>query len=171
MNENNLLKWMNSYLNFLKLNSTDRNFENLNIFPNQNGDFCVLNKLYFDSGFPEEFKDILKKYFNIDKREILLDKEIISYNSHKIMPEIDIVTDIVNEFKKIKNEESNKEKAKSIALEILCLYPNNKEKETIRKYIDRIIFPPGRTPQQLEQNPFDYLGFAEIIYNKKIILI
>ncbi len=167
MNENILLKWMNSYLNFLKLNSTDRNFENLNIFPNQNGDFCVLNELHFDCGFPEEFKDILKKYFNIDKREILLDKEIISYNSHNIMPEINIVDDIVNEFKKIKNEESNKEKAKSIALEILCLYPNNKEKETIRKYIDRIIFPPGRTPQQIEQNPFDYLGFAEIIYNKK----
>ena len=167
MNENNLLKWMNSYLNFLKLNSTDRNFENLNIFPNQNGDFCVLNKLYFDSGFPEEFKDILKKYFNIDKREILLDKEILSFNSHNIMPEIDIVTDIVNEFNKIKNEESHQEEAKSIAFEILCLYPNNKEKETIRKYIDRIIFPPGRTPQQLEQNPFDYLGFAEIIYNKK----
>jgi hypothetical protein len=47
MNENNLLKWMNSYLNFLKLNSTDRNFENLKIFPNQNGDFCVLNNLHF----------------------------------------------------------------------------------------------------------------------------
>ena len=167
MNENNLLKWMNSYLNFLKLNSTDRNFENLKIFPNQNGDFCVLNNLNFDSGFAEEFKDILKKYFNIDKREILLDKEIISYNSHKIMPEIDVVNDIVSEFNKIKKEECNKEKAKTIAFEILCLYPNNIEKEIIRKYIERIIFPPGRTPQQIEQNPFDYLGFAEIVYNKK----
>ena len=167
LNENDLVKWMNSYLNFLKLNSTDRNFENLKIFPNQNGDFCVLNNLHFDSGFPEEFKDILKKYFNIDKREILLDKEIISYNSHKIMPEIDVVNDIVSEFNKIKKEECNKEKAKTIAFEILCLYPNNIEKEIIRKYIERIIFPPGRTPQQIEQNPFDFLGFAEIVYNKK----
>ena len=44
---------MNSYLDFLKLYSSERNFENLKIFPNQNGNFCELKKLYFDSGFPE----------------------------------------------------------------------------------------------------------------------
>ena len=88
MNGNEILKWMNTYLDFLKLNSKDRNFENLKIFPNQNKDFGVLKDLYFDSGFPEEFKDILKKYCEIDKRKILLNKEILSYDSHKIMSKL-----------------------------------------------------------------------------------
>jgi hypothetical protein len=39
MNENNLLKWMNTYLYFLKLKSNNRKFEGLKIFQNQNGDF------------------------------------------------------------------------------------------------------------------------------------
>ena len=163
MNDNEILKWMNTYLDFLKLNSKDRNFENLKIFPNQNKDFGVLKDLHFDSGFPEEFKDILKKYCEIDKRKILLNKEILSYDSHKIMSEIDIAREIVSEFEKM---EDNNEKKKNMAFEILCLYPNNKKKDKIRKYLEKIICPP-RTPEQLAQNPIEYLGFAEIVYNKK----
>ena len=56
-----LLKTMNSLLDFLKLHSVNRDFENLKIFPNQNGNFCTLNSLYSDGGFPEEFK--FKKIF------------------------------------------------------------------------------------------------------------
>ena len=36
MNDNEILKWMNTYLDFLKFNSKDRNFENSKIFPIQN---------------------------------------------------------------------------------------------------------------------------------------
>ena len=110
MNDNEILKWMNTYLDFLKLNSKDRNFENLKIFPNQNKDFGVLKDLHFDSGFPEEFKDILKKYCEIDKRKMLLNKEILSYDSHKIMSEIDIAREIVSEFEKIEENENNEKK-------------------------------------------------------------
>ena len=53
-----------------------------------------------------------------------------------------------------------------MAFEILCLYPNDKKKDKIRKYLEKIICPP-RTPEQLAQNPIEYLGFAEIVYNKK----
>ena len=53
-----------------------------------------------------------------------------------------------------------------IAFDILCLYPENKEKEKIRKYNETIIVPK-RTDKELESNPIDYLGFAEVTYNKK----
>ena len=53
-----------------------------------------------------------------------------------------------------------------MAFEILCLYPNDKKKDKIRKYLEKIICPP-RTPEQLAQNSIEYLGFAEIVYNKK----
>ena len=58
-----ILKWMNTYLNFLYSHSQNRDFEKLKIFPNQNGNFCVLNLLHFDSGFPNEFKECIKKIF------------------------------------------------------------------------------------------------------------
>ncbi len=81
--------------------------------------------------------------------QTLLNREITFYNSYKNMTENEIVNVIVSGFNKLKADKNNKEKAKTIAFEILCLYPNNKEKETIRKYFELIIFPPGRTPQQI----------------------
>ena len=53
-----------------------------------------------------------------------------------------------------------------MAFEILCLYPNDKKKDKIRKYLEKIICPP-RTPEQLAQNSIEYFGFSEIVYNKK----
>ena len=186
--DENVLNWMNQYLDFLESNSQNKDFKKLKIFPNQNRKFCTLGTLHYDSGFPEQFKNILKKYCNIDKREILLDKRIIAYKSYQIMPESDITNEIELEFKKFKqkkeeleniiknNKENNKaiinkleeikRKLKDMAFEILCLYPKNKSKDNIKKYIEKIIFPP-RNEKQLSQNPLDYLGFAEIIYNKK----
>ena len=164
-----ILKWMNFYLDFLKANSQDRNFENLKIFPNQNGDFCPLHSLYSDSGFPEEFKDILKKHFNIDKRKILLDKQILTYKDNKTMHETDITKEIKNEFNQLLENNKNYEKLEDIAFDILCLYPENKEKKEIRKYIEAIIIPK-RTDKELKSNtidPIEYLGFAEVVYNRK----
>ena len=172
--KNNLLEnidvllWMNSYLDYLKLHSSNRNFENLKIFPNQNGNFCELNKLHFDGGVAEEFKDILKKYFNIDKREELLAKEIKCYNSHNIMNENEITKEIEEKFNNLKNQNDNENNQKllDMSFEILCLCPINKEKEIIKKYIETIIYPP-RNDEQISKNPLEYLGFAEIVYNKK----
>lgn len=163
--EDDILKLINDYLAFLVSNSTNRNFVNLKIFPNQNGDFCALNSLHFDSGFPDEFKDILKKYFNIDKRNILLSKEIVTYKEHKIMQENEITEEIIKEFNNLKLTNINKNKLKDIALEILCLYPENKEKETIREYNEKIISP--RKPGITYDNSINNLGFAEIVFNKK----
>jgi hypothetical protein len=168
---------MNTYLDFLKNYSQNRDFEKLKIFPNQNGDFRVLNLLHFDSGIPNEFKDILKKYFNIDKREILLDKQISTYKSYEIMPEITITEEIENNFNNLKEKSKSNfknlkeqieinNKLEQIAFEILCLYPNNEKKQIIRKYIETIICPQ-RTPQDLKSDPIKYLGLAEVVYNKK----
>jgi hypothetical protein len=161
-----LLKWMNDYLDFLNSQSSNKNFQNLKIFPNQNGDFCALNTLHFDSGFPEEFKDILKKYFQIDIRAKLLDKNILAYKTHQIMPEIDITDAIKNQFNKLKESKQNESIVEELAFEILCLYPINKGKETIQKYIETIICPL-RTSKKTKVDEIENLGFAEIVYNKK----
>lgn len=164
--DSNILKWMNNYLKFLKLNSSNRNFEKLKIFPNQNKNFCELEKLHYDSGFQEEYKDILKKYFNIDKREILLSKEIETYKTYQLMSEYDITNEIDIEFNKLKNKNKNDTKLKDIAFDILCLYPTNEEQEIIRKYLAQIICPINRTKENLLKSPIDYSGLSEIIFNK-----
>lgn len=158
-----LLKWMNDYLDFLNSNSSNKNFQNLKIFPNQNGNFCPLNTLHFDSGFPEEFKDILKKYFQLDIRAKLLDKNILAYKKYEIMPEIVITDEIKNQFNKLKENKQNESIVEELSLEILCLYPINQEQKTIQKYIETIICPL-RTSKNTK---VDELGFAEIVYNKK----
>ena len=55
------------------------------IFPNQNGKFCLLNDLYEDDNIPNEFKNCLKSYFNIDINDELLDKRLneLNLNIHK----------------------------------------------------------------------------------------
>ena len=162
-----ILKWMNEYLGFLKTNSNGNIFENFKIFPNQNNDLCFSKDLFLDSGFPEEFKDISKKYFNDDKREKLLHKEIISYSGPKPFSEEKIADEIKNGFELLlKDKVKNKKILDELAFEILCLYPKNKEREAIRKYTEAIICPK-RTPYQLQQNPLEYLGFAEVVFNKK----
>ena len=123
--------------------------------------------MFFDSGFPEEFKDISKKYFNDDKREILLHKEIKSYSLRKVFSEEKIADEINEKFVSLLEDKvKNKKILDEMAFEILCLYPKNKERETIRKYVETIICPK-RTPYQLQQNPLKYLGFAEVVFNKK----
>ena len=163
--DSEILKWMNDYLNFLKLNRSS-NFEKLKIFPNQNKNFCELEKLYLDSGFPEEYKDILKNHFNIDERENLLSKEIKAYESHKLMSEYDITNKIELEFNKLKEKNKNNNKLKDISFDMLCLYPINEGQETIKKYLEQIIYPLNRTSENLLQSPIDYSGLSEIILNK-----
>ena len=156
-----VLKLINDYLDFLK-----SKIGNLKIFPNQNGDFCCLKDLYSDSGFPEEFKDILKKYFSIDKRNELLAKEIIALDNHQSLPESDITKLIQSSFENLKNSKiDEKNKLKDIAFEILCLYPENEESKTNRNLIEKIISP--RKPGITSDNSIKNLGFAEIVFNKK----
>ena len=167
IDDNKILKWLNEYLGFLKATSTERNFENLKIFPNQNNELCILKDLHFDSEFPEEFKDILKKYCKEDKRDILLHKEIISYSGHQTLNEEEIASQIKKEFENLLEDKiKNKKILDEMAFEILCLYPKNKERKTIRKYNETIICPK-RAPNQLMKEPFKYLGFAEVVFNKK----
>lgn len=156
-----VLKLINDYLDFLKSKNSE-----FKIFPNQNGDFCYLKDLLSDSGFPEDFKDILKKCFNIDKRNILLAKEIIALDNHKSMPESSITKEIESNFENLKKSKiDNNNKLKDIAFEILCLYPENEEKEEIRNLIEKIISP--RKPGITYDNSLKNLGFAEIVFNKK----
>ncbi len=156
-----VLKLINDYLDFLKSKNSE-----FKIFPNQNGDFCYLKDLLSDSGFPEDFKDILKKYFSIDKRNILLAKEITALDNHKSMPESEITKEIKSNFENLQNSKiDDNNKLKDIAFEILCLYPENEENEKIRNLIEKIISP--RKPGIISDNSIKNLGFAEIVFNKK----
>ena len=58
---------MNQYLDFLESNSQNKDFKKLKIFPNQNRKFCTLEALHYDSGFPEQFKNILYKFVTFDE--------------------------------------------------------------------------------------------------------
>jgi len=158
--QDDVLKLINDYLDFL--NSKNSDFK---IFPNQNGDFCYLKDVHSDSGFPEEFKDILKKYFNVDKRNELLAKEIIVLGNHNIMHEGEITSEIETKFEDLQKKKDDNNKLKDIAFEILCLYPENKEKEKERNHIEKIISP--RKPEITYDNSIKNLGFAEIVFNKK----
>ena len=114
----------------------------------------------FDSGFPEEFKDLLKKYFQSDIREKLLDKNILAYKTYKIMHEIEITKKIQEQFNILKESKQNENIVEELAFEILCLYPINKEKETIQKYIEAIICP-AKTSKKNSADELENLGFAE----------
>ena len=330
IDDDHVLKWMDQYLSFLESDSPNKGFKNLKIFPNQNGKFCTLKTLHYDSGFPEQLKNILKKFTDIDVREILFDKRILAYKSYQQLSEADITNAIESEFKRLKrkkqelenilakiknkenahdneienennkknNEENEKEsgekseeesgekneeesggkkdkesggknegesggkkdeesggkneeesgeknegesggkkdeenggkkdeengekneeesgekneeesgekneeecdkendeeknkdkdtesneediekiindlnennkKLNNMAFELLCLCPKDQSKDIIKKYIETIIAPP-RTEEQLSQSPLDYLGFSEVIFNKKDI--
>ena len=306
IDDDHVLKWMDQYLSFLESDSPNKGFKKLKLFPNQNGKFCPLETLHYDSGFPEQLKNILKKFTDIDVREILFDKRILAYKSYQQLYEVDITKEIESAFKRLKekkqelenilakiknkgnvndneignennkenNEENEKEsgekneeesgekneeesgekkdeesgeknekesgekneeesgekkdeesgeknekergekneeesgekneeecdkendeeknkdkdtendeediekiindlnennkKLNNMALELLCLCPKDQSKDIIKKYIETIIAPP-RTEEQLSQSPLDYLGFAEVIFNKKDI--
>jgi len=75
------LEWLNEYYKFLR--PLSENLESLRIFPCQSkdGEFYVLQDLHSDTGFPEEFKDILENNFKIIIRDKLLPQEITLYRS------------------------------------------------------------------------------------------
>ena len=53
-------------------------FRNSPIIPNKNGFFCSINNLYLDENIPSIFKECLKKCFNIDINNELIDERITS---------------------------------------------------------------------------------------------
>ena len=83
-NGDNPINWLNSYIKFLKDNSTI--VEKRKIFPDQNGNFKFLKDLRYDDSIPEILKDLynnlirrIKKNNNEDIKNTLLAKEITCY--------------------------------------------------------------------------------------------
>ena len=110
--KSNPLIWLNGYISFLKMYSTI--ISKKKIFPNQNGIFKLLENIQYDDSIPELFKEILnnlKRIYekNYDIRDILLSKEIISYNNYNKFAQKEVISQIENLF--IKKEEI-KEKQK-----------------------------------------------------------
>ena len=130
------LEWLNEYYKFLR--PLSENLESLRIFPCQSkdGEFYILQDLHSDTGFPEEFKDILENNFKIKIRDQLLPQEITLYRElgYKPMTE-DNVTDIIaNNFEKMENASDKEE----VVFRIIALKPGNGGK--IAEYCEKITF-------------------------------
>ena len=131
-----VLEWLNEYYKFLRPLSNE--FENLKMFPCQskNGNFHYLKDLYSDTGFPEEFKDILENNFKYNIREELLPKEITLYKEldHNPMYESKVTDELANKFEKM---ESGPDKD-DVVFKIISLKPKGGEK--IGEYCEKITF-------------------------------
>lgn len=66
--------WLNNTLKSLKVEISRLN--TFAVLPNQNGSFCLQNKLYEDKGIPESLKNSVFNGISLNYKEILLDKNI-----------------------------------------------------------------------------------------------
>ena len=158
-----IIHWLNDYFGFLKLYTN--NFELLKIFPGQDENFHFLKDLYFDSGFPEEFKDILNNYFKYNLKEKLLPKEIVLYKNYNILPECDVTSKIVDNFEKMKDESIKKE----ATFKIISLKPKNDEKyakycEKI-SYFGKVLFNFNFEIKQIETKELKYIVIFNYAFN------
>ena len=73
--------WLSDFIGFLTHNPKWKLFYvEEAVLPNQRGQFLSKNKLSFDTGIPEEIKDVLEK-IEVDYRSELLDKRIRGFES------------------------------------------------------------------------------------------
>lgn len=66
--------WLNNTLKSLKVEISKLN--TYAVLPNQNGTFCLQNKLYEDNGIPESLKNSVFNTISLIYKDILLDKNI-----------------------------------------------------------------------------------------------
>ena len=127
-----------------------RNYLNYAIIPNKNGRFCQINNLYKEDNIPDIFKECLKKCFNCDINEELIDDRINYVNSLKMKNIYDYSNSINLYFR---NNENNNEK----------IYINIKAAE----YLIRII--PKKSDNQIFEDQrklfFIYIFFKHINCN------
>ena len=143
------LAWLNRYIDFLQKFSTILGGKK--IFPNQNGNFKLLEKLQYEDDVPELFKDILnilKRVENkdYDIRDLLMSKEIKAYKSHNKFTQKDAVSQIENLFKDEELKKNNSEIRTIIAEKIITFCPiaekniySKKKYITIGKALHQIV--------------------------------
>ena len=106
--KNKCLNWLNNYIIFMEKNS--KIIGKLKIFPNQKGNFELLNNLRYDESIPEMLKDIYNKLFSTKEkqfeiRNILLCHQITAYKDHNKFTQEEIIALIEKKFKNLINIE------------------------------------------------------------------
>lgn len=133
----NIHTWLNDFYEVLKLEEKeyDSIINKKLIFPNQNGDFCLKEKLNKDAGnIGDEFKDILKLLGN-DIRSHLIDSKIeIDFAPDKLRDQAYAVREITSE---VTEKSNDREIAKSYteAFKKLLVWFNEKSSQA------EILFP------------------------------
>lgn len=107
------------------------NTEQMRVFPNQNGKFCRLSKLYFDKDILSAYKDILSM-LGEDCREWLLHKDVenMEWFGCKVYDNEQILKDIEN---KIETGESQQKT--NVFLQIIRMYKNGYSNLAVQKKI------------------------------------
>lgn len=95
LNDINSIDWLNMLYEVIAKVTDKNDYFNFRIFPNQNGQFCYIQDLYFDDGIEEVYKDVLL-LLNHECKGRLLDKRLElpkqfsceTYNHEKLFEEI-----------------------------------------------------------------------------------
>lgn len=106
------------------------NFVDKNIFPNQNGVFFSLYNLYEDNNIPNQFKDCLKSYCNVDIRENLLDSRLNSLDLRIPKRKIYDYKDILKQKFQQKKENYVSYQLKEAAICLLKIIPEKDNENT-----------------------------------------
>lgn len=142
-NGDNPINWLNSYIKFLKDNSTI--VEKRKIFPDQNGNFKFLKDLRYDDSIPEILKDLynnlirrIKKNNNEDNKNTLLAKEITCYIGYNRQSSKEIIERYETLFNTSKDEEIKTKIAEDIII-LLPIQNNIKKFQTINSALKDMI--------------------------------
>ena len=113
------LKWLNSYLAFIREKGQGETIKTHKLFPNQNGKLCTLSQLSYDNDISNDIKDLLKTINNgVDKwRECLLDRSILGYDTLNPKKTSDLYNELEKLFKEVPSVQE------TIAINTIALIP------------------------------------------------
>lgn len=126
--------WLTAYYEFTDKNDERKKLllsEKIKILPNQNGEFCSIGQLYFDTGVLDEYKLILKE-LGVDSKAWLLDLKLDnrSWFQCKEYTNEDILK-LIEE----KLQQTDQETEECVLLKIVFMYENAYEQLPVQRKI------------------------------------
>lgn len=149
----NALNWLDKYFRFYRNYTNGELLHKTSVFPNQLGDFCLLDDLHYDCNIPEKIKEIAEVGNNEDCiREILLDKSIRGYSNQSPYKVSNIYEVIKNTF-----DNTNDENRYRIAAMSLAIIPADNEADEYKRVYNFVTSVCDEIPDsQLTNNTEGY---------------
>ena len=129
------VKWLSSFINFIKEIKQASLYSEKAIFPNQKGFLNKKGDLLFDNDIPEELKDVLEK-FGSDCRSKLLHREIAGFRNSLSKLSVSDISKEINEI--ISDEDRDEDDNFRMAIFDLVSYFKKDSKDEKRFYIWQI---------------------------------